>query len=65
MADAPKKNQCTCGKDHQGHLCVLQSKGMHDVIACVTNKPTVICFNCGRQANAAKHVCNPMPIEEK
>ncbi len=59
-----KKKRC-CGAKHQGHLCVLHSKGMHDVIADVTCNPTVVCFNCGREANEAANVCNPMPLEKK
>ena len=65
MADTERKKTCTCGKDHQGHLCMLHSKGMKDAIACLTDKPTVMCFNCGREANSGANVCNPMPIEEK
>jgi hypothetical protein len=29
----------------------------------LTNKPTVVCFNCGIEANAAENVCAPMPLE--
>jgi hypothetical protein len=64
MPDAEKSKKC-CGHDHQGHLCVLHSKGLTAAIAQVTDRPTVVCFNCGREANAAGNVCNPMPIEEK
>ena len=64
MADAEKSKTC-CGGDHQGHLCVLHSKGLNAVIARVTDKPTVVCFNCGRKANRDANVCNPMPLEEK
>ncbi|HOF87067.1 MAG TPA: hypothetical protein PLZ36_03040 [Armatimonadota bacterium] len=54
---------CKCEGTHHGHLCVLHSKGLTDAIACVTDTPTVVCFNCGREANAAEHVCVPMPLE--
>lgn len=56
---------CKCGDKHQGHLCVLHSKGLTDQIACVTNAPTVVCFTCGREANSEENVCNPMPLENK
>jgi hypothetical protein len=65
MSDAEKTKKCCCGQDHQGHLCVLHGKGMNTAIAHVTDKPTVLCFNCGRKANRAENVCNPMPLEEK
>ena len=57
--------ECKCGEKHTGHLCVLTSKGMTKEIADITDAPTVVCFNCGREANCAENVCNPMPIEEK
>ncbi|OPZ86655.1 MAG: hypothetical protein BWY76_00846 [bacterium ADurb.Bin429] len=56
---------CKCDGKHQGHLCVLHSKGLAEEIACVTDKPTVVCFNCGREANSADNVCVPMPLETK
>lgn len=59
------EKKCNCEGNHQGHLCVLYSKGLTDEIACVTDHPTVVCFNCGREANAAENVCIPMAIEEK
>lgn len=65
MSDAEKTKKCTCGRDHQGHLCVLHSKGLHAEIAHITDKPTVVCFNCGRKANRETNVCNPMPLDDK
>lgn len=56
---------CQCGDKHTGHLCVLQSKGMTAEIACLTDAPTVVCFNCGREANSADNVCVPMPLDNK
>jgi hypothetical protein len=64
MADNAKNKTCCDSQKHQGHLCVLHSKGMHKVIAGITNTPTVLCFNCGRKANEAGNVCNPMPLAD-
>lgn len=57
--------KCTCTEKHGGHLCVLRSKDLTAEIAAVTDKPTVICFTCGSEANSADNVCNPMPLERK
>jgi hypothetical protein len=57
-----KNNQCA--GDHEGHICVLASKEMFSTIAEITQAPEFICFNCGRVADQAKHLCNPMPINE-
>jgi len=57
-------HQCTCAGAHSGHLCVLESRGLTEQIAQITDKPTVVCFTCGREANCAENVCNPMPIEK-
>lgn len=58
-----EKKECTCSGKHEGHLCVLRSKGLDDEIAARTDNPTVICFTCGSEANCADNVCVPMPIE--
>ena len=56
---------CSCQSGHEGHLCILHSKGLTEQIAAITDQPTVVCFTCGREANCPANVCNPIPIEEK
>ena len=53
-----------CVGDHDGHICVLASKDMLDVIAQITRAPEYLCFNCGRVADQAKNLCNPMPLSQ-
>ena len=57
-------NNCKCREKHEGHLCVLISKNMTEAVECLTDKPTVVCFSCGREANSADNVCMPMPLAE-
>ena len=52
----------TCSGNHEGHLCVLASKERFEEIKDLTKEPEFICFNCGRVANEAKSLCNPMPL---
>lgn len=54
-----------CKGDHKGHLCVLASEGRFNEIKKLAARPAYICFNCGRVADCAKNLCNPMPLEEK
>ncbi len=54
-----------CKGTHKSHLCVLISEGLLEEIKCLADKPKFICFNCGRVANAARNLCNPMPLEPK
>lgn len=56
--------QTACKGEHQGHLCVLASKGLIDRIKGMTAKPRFICFNCGRVADCDVNLCNPMPLED-
>ncbi len=56
-----KNNECA--GDHEGHICVLASRDCFDVIKAITQKPDHICFNCGRVADEAKNLCNPMPLK--
>jgi hypothetical protein len=44
---------------------VLVSKKKIDAIRELVKAPRHICFNCGRVADAAKNLCNPMPLEKK
>ena len=61
-ATMAKKNECV--GDHDGHICVLASKDMFDVIKAITRNPQHICFNCGRVADQSKNLCNPMPLKD-
>jgi hypothetical protein len=53
-----------CKGSHKGHLCVLMSENKMDEIRELVTKPKKICFNCGRVANSAKNLCNPMPLDK-
>ena len=53
-----------CKGNHKGHLCVLASAGRFEEIKKLAAKPVFICFNCGRVADCAKNLCNPMPLKE-
>lgn len=55
---------CQCGAKHTGHICMLKSAGRLAEIAHITDQPTVVCFTCGAEANAADNVCSPMPLEK-
>lgn len=59
MADTKCKNE----GEHEGHLCVLASKGLFKEIKGLTKNPKFICFTCGRVANSSKNLCNPMSNE--
>jgi len=53
----------TCSGDHKGHLCVLASAARFEEIIALAKEPQFICFNCGRVADKAENLCNPMPLE--
>ena len=54
---------CHCGIKHSGHICLLKSQGLTQEIAHISDKPTVVCFTCGAEANSPENVCNPAPLE--
>jgi len=56
-----EKKKC---ENHKGHMCVLVSEQNWDEIKRVVTDPEFICFNCGRVANSAKNLCNPMPLKK-
>jgi hypothetical protein len=55
--------QQACKGEHEGHLCVLASKGRFQEIKDMARAPQFICFNCGRVAECDANLCNPMPID--
>lgn len=55
--------QKACKGDHEGHLCVLASKGEMTQIKTLARAPKFICFNCGRVADCDANLCNPMPLD--
>jgi hypothetical protein len=42
---------------------VLASAAQFEKIKELVKEPTFICFNCGRVADQAENLCNPMPLE--
>ena len=57
--------ECKCEPAaHKGHLCVLVSEQRFDDIKQLAANPQYICFNCGRVADAAQNLCNPMPLKD-
>ncbi|AJE03065.1 hypothetical protein [Geobacter pickeringii] len=57
-----EQTSCSCGEKHQGHLCVLKSKGLTEQVRHLSSAPTVSCFMCGAEANSADNVCEPVAI---
>jgi hypothetical protein len=62
MAEA---NTCKSQHHHPGHLCLLVSEGKLDEVKELVTNPRFICFNCGRVADDAENLCNPMPLGEE
>jgi hypothetical protein len=53
-----------CKGSHKGHLCVLVSQKKFDEIRKLVKEPKFLCFNCGRVADSARNLCNPMPLQD-
>lgn len=54
-----------CTGNHEGHLCVLASRGKFAEIKDLARTPKFICFTCGRVASCDANLCNPMPLDAK
>ncbi len=54
--------QQACKGQHEGHLCVLASKGELARVGQLAREPKFICFNCGRVAACEENLCNPMSL---
>lgn len=53
---------CRCGEKHEGHICVLKSRGMLTEVEHLTDNPAFACFMCGAEANSSDSLCEPVPI---
>ena len=49
---------------HEGHICLLASQDKFEEIKDLTRNPQFICFTCGRVADQARSLCNPMPLND-
>lgn len=56
-----EEKSCKHPENHSGHLCMLVSKGLFEEVKKLTRNPGFICFTCGRVADSAENLCNPMP----
>ena len=57
-------SSCNSTHHHAGHLCVLVSEKKFEEIKGLVADPKYVCFNCGRAADDAHNLCNPMPLED-
>lgn len=55
-------HNCSCGEKHQGHICMLKSKGLLREVDHLTSNPAFACFTCGVEANSEENVCSPIPL---
>ena len=53
-----------CEGDHTQHLCELAGSQRFDMIRELAKAPEFMCANCGRLADQAKNLCNPMPVTD-
>lgn len=53
-----------CEGDHTKHLCDIAGNERFDLIKELAKKPDFICMTCGRMADKAENLCNPMKAED-
>jgi hypothetical protein len=56
---------CTeCSGDHTKHLCEIAGTEKFALIKELAQQPDFMCMTCGRMADKAESLCNPMPMED-
>jgi len=48
--------RCT-GEFHNMHMCALKAEGKDELVASLSDRPTVECQQCGAKANSVKNIC--------
>ena len=51
-----------CRGQHQEHVCAMAARADFQKVAKVAGQPKHVCMNCGRVADAADNLCNPLPM---
>jgi hypothetical protein len=46
-------------EQHKMHMCALKAENNNECIKSLSDKPTVVCGNCGAKANSPDNVCVP------
>ena len=50
-------------EQHKMHMCALKAESKNsECIKSLSDKPTVVCGNCGAQANSPENVCAPQKL---
>ena len=47
---------------HKMHMCALKAANDQECIKSISDKPTVVCGNCGAMANSPDYVCAPQKL---
>ena len=53
-----------CPGDHTQHLCEIAGTERFALIKALATQPDFMCMNCGRMADKAESLCNPMAMED-
>ena len=56
VVETDGKKECKV-EAHNEHICFLKMNGLDDILARVTDNPTVECRHCGAKANSMEYVC--------
>ena len=49
-------------EQHKMHMCALKAENNEECIKSLSDKPTVVCGNCGAKANSPDNLCVPEPL---
>jgi hypothetical protein len=49
-------------EQHKMHMCALKAEKNDECIKTLSDKPTVVCGNCGAKANSPDNVCAPQKL---
>ena len=56
--------QKKCTGTHAKHICELAAGGKFAEIKDLAKEPDHMCMNCGRLADKAENLCNPMDVDQ-
>jgi len=51
-----------CTGKHRDHVCAMAARADFQKVAEVAGQPKYVCMNCGRVADVADNLCNPITM---
>jgi hypothetical protein len=61
-SEGPSAPDRPCAGKHIDHICAMAARADFQKVVELAGSPNYVCMNCGRVADGANNLCNPMAL---